>query len=65
MLLKCISWLSDEEDNFIIPGKLLNGSPLMIETMKQARLIIILVCVVIPLLIFGTGIFIFIKRNNL
>ena len=65
MLLKCISWLSDEEDGLIIPGKLLNGSPLMIETMKQARLIIILVCVVIPLLIFGTGIFIFIERNNL
>jgi len=64
-LLKTISWLADDEDGTAISGKSLMDSPLMIETMNQAYLIIVIVCIVIPLVIFMAGIFIFIRRNNL
>jgi len=64
-LLKNILWLEDNESDIKISSKPLINSPLMIGTMKQAYFIIALVCVFIPLLIFGVGIIIFVKRNNL
>ncbi|MEX1377069.1 MAG: Gldg family protein [Eubacteriales bacterium] len=64
-MLKCVAYLADEEQDFYISSKPLAEAPLMIATMNQAYFIIGIVCVAIPLLIFGIGIFIFIKRKNL
>lgn len=64
-LLKTISWLADDKSEIIISSKSLVNSPLMIETMRQAYTIIVIVCLVIPLIIFAVGIIVFIRRNNL
>lgn len=64
-LIKTIFWLADDEGGIIISSKSLVDSPLMVETMNQAYMIIVIVCVVIPFLIFAAGIIIFIKRNKL
>lgn len=64
-LLKTIAWLADDESDVIISSKPLAGSPLMMETMKQAYTIIAIVCIAIPLVFFMAGMVVFIRRKNL
>ena len=63
--LRSIAYLADEKEDFYISSKPLENAPLMIATMRQAYFIIGLVCIAIPLLIFGAGVFVFFKRKNL
>lgn len=63
--LNTVSWLSPNEDDFYIRGKSLRTSSLYIKSTAQLFAIILVVCVLIPLAAFITGIVIFLRRRHL
>ncbi len=63
--LNAISWMNPAEEDFYIRGKSLQTSVLYFKSLGQIWLVIILVCVVIPLAAFATGLVIFLRRRHL
>ncbi|MCK5128839.1 MAG: GldG family protein [Clostridiales bacterium] len=63
--LNAVSWLNPNEEEFYIRGKSLKTSVLYFKSSAQILTIVILVTVVIPLLAFAIGIFMFLRRRHL
>jgi hypothetical protein len=62
--LNAISWLNPNENDFYIRGKSLKTSSLYIKNSAQLFTIILVVCGIIPLAAFVTGIVVFLRRRH-
>jgi ABC-type uncharacterized transport system involved in gliding motility auxiliary subunit len=58
-----LDWMSDNEGSVYIMPKTSRGSNLMM-TQNTAILIVIFSCIVLPVLILGTGLFIWLRRRH-
>lgn len=65
LFINSLAWLSNSEENIYIRGKSLTQPALVFTSYSQIVILLILVCAVVPLVMFAGAIFIYFKRKNL
>lgn len=65
LFMNAITWLSPVENDIYIRGKSLNTSQLYIKSSAQQRSIMLIVCILLPILLFAIGVFVFMRRRHL
>jgi len=60
-----LNWMMDKQDDIVINSKSLDPALITISSDAKANTIAILIIVVLPLIIFGFGIFVWLRRRHL
>jgi len=63
-IVSILNWMQERKDEVVIPAKALTRPPLNM-TQQSRIFVFILLIAVIPLIIIGTGLFVWIRRKNL
>jgi LPXTG-motif cell wall-anchored protein len=62
--LKCMNWMLDVKDDVVVPAKTYESVTLNI-TEIQTTIMNWLLVIILPLLILGTGLFVYLRRRHL
>ena len=63
-ILTMINWMQDKTDQIIIPAKN-NAAPVLTMTAQSTFIVFLLLVAVLPLIIIGTGVFVWMRRRHL
>jgi len=63
-ILTMINWMQDKTDEIIIPAKD-NSVPLLTMTAQSTFLVFLVLVIILPLAIIGTGVFVWMRRRHL
>ncbi len=62
-VINSINWLNDQDNSIYVPSKSLSSGKIIMDSYTM-RNIIIFSCIVMPVIIFATGIIVWIRRRN-
>jgi ABC-type uncharacterized transport system involved in gliding motility auxiliary subunit len=62
--LQSISWMMDKQDDLVVPAKTYDNPTINI-TQLQASAVSLVLLIILPLIILGTGMFVFLRRRHL
>ncbi len=63
-ILTMINWMQDKTDQIIIPAKD-NATPVLTMTAQSTFIVFLLLTAILPLIIIGTGVFVWMRRRHL
>jgi ABC-type uncharacterized transport system involved in gliding motility auxiliary subunit len=63
-ILTMINWMQDKTDQIIIPAKD-NAAPVLTMTAQSTFIVFLLLTAILPLIIIGTGVFVWMRRRHL